>query len=145
MRLLFMTIKEFIYKLDKPGLFGDHSGNQLLVNAPPVNKIGIHQMGGNISEWMNDWYAKDYYWHSPEKDPQGPATDDGDMGFGAPLKVARGIGSSGIEVYDSWQMSASNYNRLSHSITLNLFSFRCVINSDKSMDELKAEMAKRLT
>ena len=24
------------------------------------------------SEWVNDWYASDYYSHSPVNDPQGP-------------------------------------------------------------------------
>ncbi|MCV5657362.1 sulfatase modifying factor 1, partial [Escherichia coli] len=25
-----------------------------------------------VSEWVNDWYAKDYYLVSPEHNPQGP-------------------------------------------------------------------------
>lgn len=135
--------ENFIYKLEKPGLFGDHSGNQLLVNSPPVNKIGIHQMGGNVSEWMNDWYAQDYYWHSPEKDPQGPATDNGNMGDLAPLKVARGISSGTIGSGYEWKKSAASYHRLHDPVTEDLIGFRCVINSDKPMAELKAEMKKK--
>ncbi len=30
-------------------------------------------MGLSGSEWTNDWYASDYYSHSPVNDPQGPA------------------------------------------------------------------------
>lgn len=135
--------ENFIYKLDKPDMFGDHSSNDLPVNAPPVNKIGIHQMGGNVSEWMNDWYAQDYYWHSPEKDPQGPATDNGNMGDLAPLKVARGISSGTIGSGYEWKKSAASYHRLHVPVNISLLGFRCVINSDKPMAELKAEMKKK--
>jgi hypothetical protein len=29
-------------------------------------------MSNQVSEWVNDWYAKDYYLVSPEYNPQGP-------------------------------------------------------------------------
>ncbi|MNL65678.1 hypothetical protein D3C87_1900430 [compost metagenome] len=31
-------------------------------------------MSGNATDWVNDWYDKDYYRHSPLENPQGPAT-----------------------------------------------------------------------
>ena len=27
------------------------------VNEIPMNKLGIYEMGGNVLEWMKDWYA----------------------------------------------------------------------------------------
>jgi hypothetical protein len=34
--------------------------------------LGLYDMGLSGSEWTNDWYASDYYSHSPVNDPQGP-------------------------------------------------------------------------
>ena len=43
---------------------------------------GLHNMGGNVSEWTADFYDPDYYANSPSMDPLGP--DDGST------RVARG-------------------------------------------------------
>jgi len=37
---------------------------------------GISHMAGNAAEWVADWYDRDYYQKSPEKNPLGPATGE---------------------------------------------------------------------
>ena len=37
------------------------------------NAFGLYDTLGNVSEWVNDWLAQNYYQHSPSVDPIGPS------------------------------------------------------------------------
>jgi formylglycine-generating enzyme required for sulfatase activity len=39
----------------------------------PPNGYGLYAVNGGVWEWTRDWYDRDYYRHSPEHDPEGPA------------------------------------------------------------------------
>ena len=42
------------------------------VTAFEPNGLGLHNMCGNAWEWCADWFAADYYQHSPMHNPTGP-------------------------------------------------------------------------
>lgn len=46
------------------------------------NPFGLYDTTGNVAEWTADWYGKDYYERSPNRNPTGPS--------GGEYKVLRG-------------------------------------------------------
>ncbi len=58
------------------------SGKTAAVGQHGGNAWGLHDIHGNVWDWVQDWYDEYYYFDSPAKDPSGPRH--------GMLKVARG-------------------------------------------------------
>ena len=72
-------------------------------------------MAGNVGEWVNDWYASDYYTTGgpPWNDPQGPGSGS--------YRVWRG----GAWVYNSTGLRASYRAGSAPTSATNGLGFRC--------------------
>jgi formylglycine-generating enzyme required for sulfatase activity len=57
---------------DKLVNYGQHQRGTTAVGSYPANGFGLHDMAGNVREWVSDYYQTDYYLKTPGKNPQGP-------------------------------------------------------------------------
>jgi len=96
--------------------FRDNAGGKTHpVGQKKPNAFGLYDTLGNVWEWVEDWYAIDYYGNSPQSDPRGP--DHGEY------RILRG---------GSWRGVARGLARVSSRYVLrpgvrsNVLGFRCV-------------------
>lgn len=71
--------------------YGQMVGKTTPVDSYPEGQsgFGAYNMAGNVFEWVQDWYQRDYYKNSPALNPQGPAEGYNWANQG-PVRVLRG-------------------------------------------------------
>ena len=83
-----------------------------------ANGFGLHDMSGNVWEWVNDWYSSSYYASSPVLNPTGPTTGSG--------RVMRG-GSWSVETVG---LRSSIRSTGAPSVSANSIGFRVARNPE---------------
>ena len=81
------------------------------------NDFGLYNMSGNIWEWCNDWFSKDFHKTGPRKNPAGPQKGES--------KVMRGGSFLCHQSYCNRYRVAARSSNTMDSSTSNM-GFRCV-------------------
>ncbi len=63
-----------------------------------VSPYGVHDMGGNVTEWCQDWFGWDYYKVQPYKNPTGPETGTDRIRRGGDWRAHPNL------VYTTWRL-----------------------------------------
>jgi formylglycine-generating enzyme required for sulfatase activity len=95
-------------------------GDTVAVGKYPAgaSPYGALDMGGNVAEWMSDWYDVGYYRDSSDRNPSGPASGE--------QHSVRG-GSWG----EDWEARVTfRYDRAVPSYSSNQIGFRCVSSTE---------------
>ena len=87
------------------------------------NQLGIYNISGNATDWVNDWYGKDYYRQSPVDNPLGPENGTQKMRRGAPVGEGR-PGVSVVSRYPDDPIKSGYYPGT---------GMRCAIQSEKPL------------
>lgn len=94
--------------------YSENVGQTTRVGRYPPNNYGLYDMGGNVWEWVSDWYDEDYYSSSGSyRNPKGPSYASG--------RVIRGAGWS----HDARYLRCAGRSYVEPDSTSNHLGFRC--------------------
>lgn len=91
------------------------------VGSFPANPLGLHDMAGNVSEWVSDWMEANYYVLSVKQDPKGPKRSERVMRGGTNNKIFRG----GSWTNGAFDLRSANRKALWVDYRIDNIGFRC--------------------
>jgi hypothetical protein len=113
----------------------------------PGNPLGLYDMNSNGFEWMSDWYAPDYYQHSPEVNPQGPAsgqwkvvrnTESAEHKGPYNNNLSRGYAEPALTIDPATGKLHTNFwTGKSEPIFAGVYSFRCASSPKEPTTQIK--------
>jgi formylglycine-generating enzyme required for sulfatase activity len=112
--------------------YGDCEEGFALVGAHAEygsSPYGVLDMGGNVAEWVADWYASNYYMTSPDNNPTGPESGRSRVTRGGYFDPVVGYG---YYSYANW--TPEKFARVTDRVNGNpavgswAIGFRCVVN-----------------
>jgi formylglycine-generating enzyme required for sulfatase activity len=95
------------------------------VGSFPPNALGLHDMAGNVNEWVADWMETNYYRMSPKQDPKGSFRSERVMHGGTNNKIFRG-GAWNTSPFD---LRPSNRKAMWPDYRIDSLGFRCAADS----------------
>jgi len=97
-----------------------------VLGKTPPNPLGFYDLVTNNYEWMNDWYDKDYYKHSPIENPIGPKSGtEKVLRSSPPMSADDLMMAGGLNVERAHAQPKSNEE---NKMTYRLYGVRCVAN-----------------
>ncbi|MNZ61407.1 Serine/threonine-protein kinase pkn1 [compost metagenome] len=87
------------------------------------NPLGIYNLSGNATDWVNDWYDEDYYRHSPVENPQGPSMGTQKIRRGSYVAENPILGANTVRRWGVEPIQKDYYPTV---------SFRCAVQSENS-------------
>lgn len=103
-----------------------------VIGQTPPNPLGFYDLVTNNYEWMNDWYDKDYYKHSPSDNPTGLQ-----MGTEKVLRGTLAMGADNLMMNDGFNIARNKAPPIPDEETKSkyrLYSILCVANIQQPIE-----------